>query len=547
MTETCSDPTRAPKPSRRGLPGGRFSQLRSRSQDRPFAGVADSRDAPFRVRSENREQASIDPTDIPDWTIERYNRAVARVSAYRSRFVWSIVTVVAIGAGISVLLLKWTALSDLYGRVTFLPAEFLVVLWLFPLPALLWRAFTYAGKYRPRPLAFDSSAGTGHHVIFQVTTTGAAAETVRHTVESVLYWSNRLHPAFIVEAQVVVEPAGYNAHRQVYDELGRRGATITVVPPDYITRNGSVRKSRALHYAAETRRLRGSADHAWIYHQDDETAIGEDTLAGIGRFLAENGEGPTIGAGIILYSQHMEDWRPSAVADLNRTKDDVASLYSLTRSNRASQFHGSHYIVRADVEQAIGFDVGHRLSVIDDLSFEVKARERYGNLVRWMDGFAYEQSPLTWRDQVRQRRRWVVGLKAAESDLSMPAVRKLSLGYYLVAWALGSASTFTVGLPLLFNFSALLPFGMAFSALSWGIMVEGYLVGYAFHVEYVPGPRSIARAVWNGICGAFVDSFAVWIGLAARNGGQFRIIEKDVRVPVRTPTQGIAPESEAVA
>ena len=62
MTETNSDTTRAPKPSRRGLPGGRFSQLRSRSQDRPFAGVADSRDAPFRVRSENREHP-------PWWTL----------------------------------------------------------------------------------------------------------------------------------------------------------------------------------------------------------------------------------------------------------------------------------------------------------------------------------------------------------------------------------------------------------------------------------------------------------------------------------------------
>lgn len=483
----------------------------------------------------SRAGASMRPralTDYPDWTIDRYNRTIGRVSAYRGRFVVSVLVAVAIGAGISVLFLRWTAVSNLYGRVTFAPAELLVFLWLVPLPALLWRAFTYAGRYRPRGLAFDPRAGAGHHVIFQVTTTGAAAETVRHTVESVLYWSQRLAPAYSVEAQIVVEPSGYAAHREVYDGLSRRGVTVTVVPQEYRTRNGSVRKSRALHYAAETRRLRGPRHLTWIYHQDDETAVGEDTLAGIARFLGEHGHRPAIGAGVILYNQHMTDWRPSAVADLNRTKDDLASLYSLTRTNRASQFHGSHYVVRADVEQEIGFDLGPRLSVIDDLCFEVRARARYGNLARWLDGFAYEQSPLTWRDQVRQRRRWVVGLKAAETDLRMSWARKASLAYYLAAWAMGSASAFTVALPLVFNFAALLPFGMAFAALSWGIMIEGYLVGYLFHVEYVPRPRSIIRAVGSGICGAFVDSVAVWVGLLARNGGQFQIIAKDVRAPV---------------
>ena len=483
------------------------------------------------------------PTDFPEWTIDRYNRTITRVSAYRFHFVWSVLVAVAIGAGVSVLSLKWTAVSNLYGRATFAPAELLVVLWLLPLPALLWRAFTYAGKYRPRELAARPGDGAGHHVIFQVTTTGASAETVRHTVESVLYWAKMARPAFSVEAQVVLEPNGYAAHQQTYDELAHRGVTITVVPPSYAPRAGSVRKSRALHYAAETRRILGPVDRTWVYHQDDETAIGEDTLAGIGRFLRENGEQPTIGAGVILYNQHMENWRPSAVADLHRTKDDLASLYSLTRTNRASQFHGSHYIVRADVERAIGFDLGPRLSVVDDLCFEVRARARYGNLVHWMDGFAYEQSPLTWRDQVRQRRRWVVGLKAAETDLPMPIARKISLAYYLTAWAMGSASTFTVALPLVFNFAALLPFGMAFAMLSWGIMIEGYLVGYLFHAEYVPRPPSIVRTVWSGIRGAFVDSFAVWVGLLAKNGGQFQIIAKDVRAPTPVPARGASPEA----
>lgn len=468
-------------------------------------------------------------TTFRDYTLERYNVTMARVRAYRGHFAVMTLFIVGVTAVLSFLFAKDATLADFYGRATFSPVEWVVVLWLVPLPIMLWKGYTYVRYFKPRPLTYDGSAGRGHRVIFQITTTGQEAETVKNTVESVLYWKQRLAPSFSCEVQVVMEPSGYDAHAGLYELLAHRGINFLVVPSSYRTPNDSVRKSRALQYAVKMRQeWRYNLERTWVYHHDDETAIGEDTFAGIARFLAENGQDACLGTGIILYPQEMDDWRPSAVADLNRTKDDITSLYSLTHSNRASQFHGSHYLVRADVEAAVGFDMGPKLSLIDDLTFEVRMRKRYGDrAIRVLEGFAYEMSPQTWRDQIRQRRRWVIGLKTAETDLDMPVVRKLSMLYYITAWAMGSASTFTVAMPLVFNFDSVLPFGLSFAAASWGLMIWGYVVGYTFHREYVSAPRPLWRVVKNGIVGAGVDAVAVWVGLAARNNGSFKVVSKD--------------------
>ena len=466
--------------------------------------------------------------DYESWTVDRYNATIAAVVGYKRHFAYAVLVVVLLTTAVTLVMTRWTAVADVYGRATYSPVEWVVVLWLLPLPIMVWRGWVYLRGFNPPRLGWDPKAGRGHRVVFQVTTTGMEANTVGHTADSVRYWRNALNPAFACETWVVTEPSGYAAHRAVYEGLARRGVNIVVVPPSYACPGGSVRKARALQYAVDLRREWGyDPKTTWVYHQDDETAVGEDTFAGIAAFLDEHGGEPCVGTGIILYPQAMGDWRPSAVADLNRTKDDIGNLYSLTRTNRASQFHGSHYLVRVDVESAVGFDLGKELSVIDDLSFEVGVRRRFGNVVRYMGGFAYEQSPLTWRDQIRQRRRWVVGLKAAERRLDMPLVRRASLAYYVTAWAAGAASTFTIALPVVFNFEAVLPFGMTVSALSWSLMVWGYVVGYRFHREYVNPARPVWRVVGNGIVGAGVDAVAVWVGLLARNSGGFQLVRKD--------------------
>ena len=473
--------------------------------------------------------------DYASWTVEKYNHTIAGVVGYRRHFAYGVLVAVLAATAVSIMISNFKTVADVYGRATYTPVEWVVVLWLLPLPIMLWRGWVYLRTFHPPTLAWNPGAGHGHRVIFQVTTTGEPAETVVHTARSVAHWRRKLDPAFAVEIWVVAEPWGHAPHRGTYEQLAREGVNVLVVPKTYSCPNGSVRKARALQYAVDLRREWGyDPTTTWVYHQDDETAVGEDTFAGIAEFLDAHADEPCVGTGIILYPQHADGWRPSAVADLNRSKDDIANIYSLTRTNRASQFHGSHYLVRCDVETAIGFDAGPALSVVDDLTFEVRARARYGNLVRPLAGFAYEQSPLTWRDQIKQRRRWVVGLKAAEKNLDMPLVRKLSLAYYLTAWAAGAASTFTILLPVVFNFDAVLPFGMTVSAVSWSLMVWGYVVGYRFHREYVAPARPVWRVVWNGVVGAGVDAVAVWVGLFASNRG-FEVVKKDADAAPERP------------
>jgi cellulose synthase/poly-beta-1,6-N-acetylglucosamine synthase-like glycosyltransferase len=69
--------------------------------------------------------------------------------------------------------------------------------------------------------------------------------------------------------------------------------------------------------------------------------------------------------------------------------------------------HGSNLLVRADVEDDVGWDFGETLA--EDQLFGVKVYERYGHVFGWHGGVLFEQPPLSLRDHFQQRRRWVIG------------------------------------------------------------------------------------------------------------------------------------------
>jgi beta-1,4-mannosyltransferase len=314
---------------------------------------------------------------------------------------------------------------------------------------------------------------------------------------------------------VVIEPAGYSTAPDLYDALGRDGVRVMVVPTSYATPMGARGKARALHYASESRFTLGLSNAStWVYHQDEETCVGEDTLLGISSFVRSGRH--LVGSGVILYPI---DWNgtPTHVQELTRSYDDFRVLDSMTEpGNPTAGFHGSHILVRADAEDLAGWDApGY--SPAEDLAFEIRFRARFGSVFGVLNGFAYEKGAYSLADQLRQRRRWVHGvLHALLRSKDLPRSRRITVAYSALSWFTALPSILVLIASAFVHYGPLLLVTGAFTGFVWVSMITAYLEGYRLHAEYVQRAQSIPRLVLHGLVGAFVDILAPWYALVTR-------------------------------
>lgn len=353
-------------------------------------------------------------------------------------------------------------------------------------------------------------------VIFQVTAIGNSPLALAASVRSVLYWVRRTPKLqFRYLVWLVVEPEGYATAPDLYEALHREGAAVMVIPSEYRTRLGTSGKGRALQYASQERIRRGISDpFVWVYHQDEETCVGQDTLEGISEFVAEGDR--LVGTGVILYPL---DWvgSPSHVQELTRSFDDFRVLDSMTAAgNPTSGFHGSHFLARADVEDAIGWDaVGYVPG--EDLLFEIRVRREFGSVFGLLRGFAYEKGAFSVGDQLHQRRRWVHGvLYTLRHSDEVPARRRAMLAYSALSWFSALPSVAVLVASAAFHYGPLLIATGVFTGFIWTSMVFAYVEGYRLHRRYVPRPASWFRFGLHGLLGALVDVVAPWYALATR-------------------------------
>jgi len=353
-------------------------------------------------------------------------------------------------------------------------------------------------------------------VIFQITAIGKNSRALEASARSVLHWVRETpRLGFRHRLWLVVEPDGYASAPGVYEALRADGAEVWVVPKTYSTPLGTHGKARALQYAVERRQELGiSNDSTWVYHQDEETCVGQDTLLGISDFIRDR-KG-LLGAGIILYPL---DWvgSPSHIQELTRSYDDFRVLDSMTMpGNPTLGFHGSHILVRADVEDSVGWDA-EGYAPAEDLSFEIRVRARYGSVFGVLKGFAYEKGAFSLRDQLRQRRRWVHGVMFAFTrSPELGARRRFTLLYSLLTWFSALPSVIILVASAEFHYGPLLVYTGVFTGFVWVSMVTGYLEGFRLHAQYVDRTVSIPRFVLHGIVGALVDVTAPWYALATR-------------------------------
>jgi hypothetical protein len=165
-------------------------------------------------------------------------------------------------------------------------------------------------------------------------------------------------------------------------------------------------KARALEYFRQQQRF-GPGD--WVLHLDEESVLDARGLRACEEYCRRSpylyGQGP------IFYNNH-EFWRypVETAADCIRAADDVGKFHLQLARLRWPIFglHGSFLLVKGSLEDEITWDL--QGSLVEDYAFAVECMRR-GLGVGEVAGIVREQSTRTLADFLRQRRRWLVGMR----------------------------------------------------------------------------------------------------------------------------------------
>lgn len=287
---------------------------------------------------------------------------------------------------------------------------------------------------------------------------------------------------------------------EVASKIGAPYAHYLVVPPDYTPPNGAKWKARALHYLLEKSSARTQAQdspkNVWVLHMDEESLLTPEAMAGIHRFINASENAQKIGQGEIKYNAHRygDNWLITSM-DALRTGDDLGRFrLQFSLFGRALfGMHGSFILVPAEVETAIGFDLGGKGSVTEDAYFALKATER-GYRFGWVDGFIREQSPYTITALMRQRRRWFCGLRLLANDKTVRCDVRLPVAISVFLWRWMWMGTLATALNLAVG-GAYFPAELAIlTAVIGGSTTAVYLVGA--HRNIRDTDLSIFRKTW---------------------------------------------------
>jgi beta-1,4-mannosyltransferase len=363
-----------------------------------------------------------------DWSL------LLRTTLYR---VWLVASTI----GLTLLLYR---LQNLLGAVPAHPTniqaavQWAELIWLVPVPLSLalwlgWLIFAEVGRPDPSPTMVPwAETGTAVQLVIRIVTRGENVPVLRETV-------NAVHRSF---GGYLPQPGPYRievvSDRALHLDNGRSGLTrVMVVPSDYTPPAGSLYKARALSYL-QSRIQPEPAD--WYLYLDEESKLDSSVLSGIYRFIARtltpgNRRHSTrvIGQGAILYQGGHWFFRG---ADGLRTADDLGRFrlqYALGMP--LFGIHGSYILVRGQDDQRLSFDVGPRNSLTEDAAWALRAWA-LGYRFGWVGGYLHEQPPQHIMDFIRQRARWLSGIRLVITDRSVPLRYRACLGIFTLLWQL---------------------------------------------------------------------------------------------------------------
>ncbi len=286
----------------------------------------------------------------------------------------------------------------------------------------------------------DRSRFTGRtqkQVIFNVPSMCQANTTnaLRRVLRSIV----KLAPANLDHWRIDVVTEEGKAAPEVLAELyAMPNVQVLIVPADYKTPDGAAYKTRANHYAMEARRRAGeNTESTYVYHLDDDTHVGPDTIASLAEFIHRHHGDRYLAQGILAFPRELTPSTLAWYCDAIRPADDATRFAFFTGwlGRPLAGLHGEHVIIRADIEDEIGWDF--RDTVIEDAYFALQFSIRYPGRATTLNSFSYGASPSSVDDLIRQRRRWAEGLLRLICKRSLPWRVKAPLAYTVLCWVSG--------------------------------------------------------------------------------------------------------------
>jgi beta-1,4-mannosyltransferase len=367
------------------------------------------------------------------------------------------------------------------------------VVWIIPAPVAAtfwigWLLFAQFAKPDPRPvpvpsIAINRDGGSRLEqvcLVFRFVTRGDNLDVLRSSIQAV-------HEAF---ARYPLRSGPYRVEVVSERPLNLVGVTrgrtfVYAVPRAYVTINRSRFKARAMTY------LQTQTDpqpQDWHIYMDEESMIDDVFIAGIYRFIMQSQQRMCqpgqrckgyIGQGTIIYQGGHWFFR---TADAIRTADDLGRFHLQYRLGvPIFGMHGSFIVVRGIDDAHLTFDVGPRNSIAEDTAWALRAWAN-GYRFAWVDGYLYEQPPQKVKEFIKQRSRWLIGIRLVLQDKTIPLRCKWCLGIFTYSWHLSL-------LPLLVAIMALFTHTNAFL---W-VQIPANFAWTVFFLSYVQGASTQMR------------------------------------------------------
>lgn len=366
------------------------------------------------------------------------------------------------------------------------------LIWLVPVPLAValwlgWMCFAEAAQPDPPvtdvPLFIHRRTGgtVAARLVFRFATRGDNLDVLRESVAAV-------HAAF-AEYRDATGPYRIEVVSERPLELEDESGLVDlyVVPSEYETAAGSRYKARALAYLQSLTHPRAEDWHIYL---DEESTVDAAFVAGVYRFILRGAVGrtrrPLIGQGPILYQGGSWFFRG---ADALRTADDLGR-FRLQYALGLPIFgvHGSYLVLRGVDDARLSFDVGPRNSLTEDAAWALRAWAR-GYRFAWVEGYLREQPPQRVRDFVRQRARWLAGIRLVIRDSVVPLRYRALLAIFTALWQLAFIP-FVVAVAALVQHIAPFAWMRLPADFAWATFVLAYLQGA--HVQAVH-PAATAR------------------------------------------------------
>jgi egghead protein (zeste-white 4 protein) len=295
---------------------------------------------------------------------------------------------------------------------------------------------------------------------------------------------------------------GMTLFREWLAEVGAANVRLIPVPLDYMTPRGAKFKTRANQYAMERRRRQGNNSRdVFVYHIDDDTSVGTDTVASIAEFITNNRDGKhLIAQGILAFPRELTPSTFANLADSVRPADDATRFKFFTGllGTPLGGLHGEHLLARADIEEQIGWDFPN--TVIEDAFFALQFAELYPGRAAWLNSFCYGASPSNIKDFVRQRRRWAEGLLKLVFKRGIHWKVRFPLFYTVMCWVLAPFQFlgFILLIDYAFNLSTIEP-STHWVQWTWvfglGFLLWQYILGFRVNNRASLNPRPGWHAV----------------------------------------------------